>query len=77
MGNRAYMDADTYPAQSSDVGSRTDVCFRYDTSRCFPGTVIRDDVVDPYTTIIQLDNGRVVLAEECQYSVPRKPETTP
>jgi hypothetical protein len=32
------------------------------------GTIVRDDNEPPWRTIIRLDDGRVVLASECQYS---------
>jgi hypothetical protein len=62
--------AGRFPVQSESVGARTEVCFHYDTSRRVGGTVVRDDLEDPWRTIIQLDDGPLVLATECQYTPP-------
>ena len=32
------------------------------------GKIIRNDIDEPYITLIQLDDGRVIMASECQYS---------
>jgi hypothetical protein len=32
------------------------------------GTIIRDDMEEPFRTIISLDDGRVILATECMHS---------
>ena len=68
MGVQANITADKFPQQGEWAGKRTRVCFHSDTSRILMGTVVRDDKEDPYLTIIQLDDGRVVLATECQHS---------
>jgi hypothetical protein len=67
MGVHVNIGFDKFPAQGQWRGCRTRVCFNYE-SRWLMGTVIRDDREDPGLTIIQLDDGRVVLATECQYS---------
>ena len=68
MGNVANIDHKNWPKQGSWLGKRTRVCFHYDTSHIVLGTVVRDDVEKPWVTIISLDDGRVVLASECQHS---------
>ena len=50
------------------VGSRVEVCYHYDTSKCHYGTIVRDDLEEPFETIIKLDNGRYLRAVECQFS---------
>jgi hypothetical protein len=67
MGVKGYIDADKYPKQGTFVGKRVRVCFNYDTSRQFPGVILRDDAEEPGLMIISLDNGRAVLSTECQY----------
>ena len=62
---------DKWPKQGSHLGKRVDVCFHYDTSRRVKGTIVRDDAEEPHITIISLDSGKVVLATECQYSLPK------
>lgn len=46
------------------------MCFHYDTAHVLPGTVVRDDTEEPGKMIIRLDDGRVLLSTECQYSFP-------
>ena len=50
------------------VGARVEVCFHYDTRKKCMGTVVRDDLEEPFETIIKLDDGRYVRAVECQFS---------
>jgi hypothetical protein len=68
MGVVANVGIDQMPKQGSWLGRRTRVCFNYDTSRTVMGTIVREDDEAPFVTIISLDDGRVVLASECQYS---------
>ena len=74
-----YIDTITYekfPKQKDEnykypqfkVGSRVEVCYHYDTSKCHYGTIVRDDLEEPFETIIKLDNGRYLRAVECQFS---------
>ena len=67
MGCINTITANRFPRQR-DVGCRVEVCFHYDTRQTQFGTIVRDDIEEPYLTIIQLDSGRFVLATECQYS---------
>ena len=59
-----------FPRQGSYLGKRVRVCFHYDTADWTSGTVVRDDAEEPGRTIIRLDDGRYVLATECQYTPP-------
>lgn len=77
MGNRDNISYDQFPKQGSHLGRRVEVCFHYNTSRLLGGTVIRDDHEEPWVTIIALDDGRYVLADECQYHVPAASPKTP
>ena len=56
------------------VGARVEVCYHYDTSKKHYGTVVRDDIEEPFETIIKLDNGRYIRAVECQFSYVREKE---
>lgn len=69
MGCVATITAEKFPQQSDRVGTRVEVCFHYDTSARFDATVIRDDLETPWQMILQLEDGRVVLGSECQYSL--------
>jgi len=57
-----------FPKQGTYLNKRVDVCCDCNTRNTIPGIIVRDDAEEPYTTIIKLDNGKYVLATECQYS---------
>ena len=57
-----------YPEQHSDKGGSAEVLFHYDTNNSLKGTIIRDDNEKPFTTLILLEDGRIVNGKECQYS---------
>lgn len=69
MGVCAEISFDTFPEQGGWVGKRVTVCFHYDTSKPIGGEIIRDDLTAPHRMVIRLDDGRVVLSDECQYQV--------
>jgi len=69
MGVSANISAEKFPRQGSHTGLRVLVCFNYDTSRTFPGVVVRDDAEEPGRMIIKLDDGRYVLSTECQFTL--------
>ena len=50
------------------LGKHVKVCYHFDTSKMHSGVIVRADREEPFQTIIALDNGRYVLATECQYS---------
>ena len=76
MGCIDTITYDKFPKQKDEnykypefkVGSRVKVCYHFDTSKCHYGTIVRDDLEEPFETIIKLDNGRYLRAVECQYS---------
>lgn len=74
MGCVKNISFDRFPKQADEnykypqLGKRVKVCYHYDTSKFHLGTIVRDDIEEPYETIIQLDNGRFLRATECQYS---------
>ena len=69
MGYVKTITATTFPEQGPFVNRRVDVCFHYDTSKQIPGTIIRYDCEEPFETLIKLDDGRVLRAVECQFSL--------
>jgi hypothetical protein len=69
MGIVENIRAHRFPRQSNYLGARVVVCFHFDTSMTIDGTVIRDDMEAPWQLIIRLDDGRHVLATECQYKL--------
>lgn len=68
MGIVKGISFEEYPEQGSLLHKRVSVCFNYDTENRHEGTCIRDDMTEPFRTIFQLDNGRVIDATECMYS---------
>ena len=81
MGVVANIDYDRYPKQNQSelygVGARVRVCYRYDTTKCHDGTIVRCDEEAPYETIIQLDNGWFLRACECHYCAIDSKEADP
>ncbi|ENZ77970.1 MULTISPECIES: hypothetical protein [Ralstonia] len=67
MGTKANITAMEFPKQGGHAGKRVEVCFQQDTTRVIEGVVLREDVEEPFRTIIHLDDGRVVLDTECQF----------
>lgn len=73
MGCVSTIDFDKFPKQADQnykypkLGKRCEVVFHYNTSRPLMGTIVRDDIEEPYETIIKLDDGRYIRGTECQY----------
>jgi hypothetical protein len=74
MGCVENITADKFPKQGKWLGLRATVIFFYG-GREIGGRIVRDDIEEPFKTIIALDDGRFVLAGECQYST--VPEARP
>lgn len=66
MGCIHNITAAEFPQQSKLKGAAVRVCFHYDTRTEVKGKIVRDD---EHQTIIALEDGRYVLATECQYSI--------
>ena len=70
MGCIDTITYDKFPKQKDEnyiyprfkVGSRVKVCYHYDTLKYHYGTIVRDDLEEPFETIIKLDNGRYLRA---------------
>lgn len=75
MGCVNNISYDKFPKQADNdykyprLCKRVKVCYHYDTSKFHYGVIVRDDIEEPYETIIALDNGRFLRAVECQYSI--------
>ena len=74
MGIEKNINFTSFPKQGAHVGARVRVVFQYDTTLYMTGTILRDDAEAPFRTIIKLDDGRLVLSTECQYSLVRTVE---
>lgn len=71
MGCVKNISYESFPKQGLYVGKPVNVCFNYDTTKCLPGVIVRDDYEEPWLGIIALEDGRYVLTTECQYSIVR------
>lgn len=67
MGVNAFIKHDQFPKQGKYHGKKVKVCFHYDTQNSVNGVCVRDDIGDPGITAFRLDDGRFVLATECQW----------
>ncbi len=67
MGIVETIDFNNFPKQG-DVGQRVKVIFKFDTTQQRFGTIVRDDLEEPFEMIIALDNGQYVRSTECQYA---------
>ncbi|HEC60817.1 MAG TPA: hypothetical protein ENI27_01020 [bacterium] len=67
MGVEKNVGLNKMPRQGTHLGIRVKVCFNDDADNTIGGRVIREDMEEPFRTIIALDDERVVLATECQY----------
>lgn len=70
MGVQKNVGFAEFPEQGTWVGKRAEVCFRYDTKNKIGATCVRDDREEPHLCIFKLDDGRYVLATECQHTHP-------
>lgn len=76
MGYVKNITHDKFPQQKDKdykypqfaVGAKVNVCYHYDASKTQIGTIVRDDLEEPFETIIKLDNGRYLRGTECQFS---------
>lgn len=84
MGCVNTINYDNFPKQKDEnyiypeyaVGVRVEVCYHYDTTKTHLGTIVRDDIEEPYETIIKLDNGRYLRGCECQFRYIRGDKTS-
>ena len=68
MGVEFNVSFSKFPKQGEWLGKRTRVCFNYDTDNIIWGIIVRDDIEQPFKTIIKLDDNRYILATECMHS---------
>jgi hypothetical protein len=67
MGVVDNITHDRFPKQGSHQFMRAEVLFHFDTGHRLFGVIVRDDAEAPWRTVIALADGRVVLADECQF----------
>jgi hypothetical protein len=66
MGSYENITIEKMPKQG-ELGRFVRVIFHGNTSLMIGGNVVRDDLEDPFLTVIHLNDGRYVLGTECQY----------
>ena len=71
MGCIKNIAFDKFPKQKKEdglfyIGQRVKVIYHYDTTKFHFGTIVRNDIEEPFETIIKLDNGRYLRDVECQ-----------
>jgi len=73
MGVHKNIGFEKFPKQGKVLGDKVWVAFHYQPDKKIEGVIVRDDMDDPYRTIIKLNDGRHVMAKECHYSfaIPR------
>ena len=67
MGIEKNVGFDVFPKQGNLLSKAVEVCFDYYTARNLRGKIVRDDIEEPYLTIIELENGKYIMGTECQY----------
>ena len=71
MGCVDTISISTFPKQHRTLHARVKVCFHYDAEHMIGGTIVREDIEEPFDMIIRLDDGRYVRGVECQYQYER------
>ena len=61
------VDGFKLPEQRSYLNKRAGVCFHFNSNCELDGKIVRADKTEPFRTVIQLDDGRVVYDTECQF----------
>lgn len=69
MGCHKNISYDKFPDQGSLLNKEVEVCFWYDTSKLLRAKCVRDDRQEPYRALFMLEDGRIIDATECQYSL--------
>ena len=77
MGVCKNVGFERFPRQGCNLQRSVRVCFGYDTARTTTAVCVRDDIEFPCVTIFRLEDGRHVLATECQWSALQPPGETP
>ena len=67
--NYDNIDHHRFPEQGKLLGMPVKVTFHNNIQEIADGEVVRNDVEDPYRTIIKMADGRYVMANECQFTI--------
>lgn len=69
MGIVSTIGKGKFPKQGGNLNQHVKVCYNYDVNQIDLGRILRNDIEEPFRTIIMLSDGRLILADECQYSL--------
>lgn len=69
MGVHQSVGYNKFPKQGANLDKRVSVYFGYDLDRIVEGVIVRDDMEQPFLSIIKLADGRYVMSTECMYSI--------
>jgi hypothetical protein len=74
MGHHPNIIPTSFPIQGRGLGKRVEVALHGPKIGYFHATIVRDDMVSPFVTLLRLEDGphegQFVLATECLYSAP-------
>lgn len=68
MGVHPNVGVNDFPKQGDWLNKEAKVMFNFDSSTMLRGVIVRDDMEEPFLTLIKLEDGRVIRSAECQYS---------
>lgn len=69
MGVHPNVGVNKFPKQGDWLNKEAKVMFNFDSSTMLKGVIVRDDMEEPFLTLIKLEDGRVIRSTECQYSL--------
>ncbi|PEJ68687.1 hypothetical protein CN680_26045 [Bacillus pseudomycoides] len=69
MGVHPNVGINKFPKQGDWLNKEAKVMFNFDSSTMIKGVIVRDDMEEPFLTLIKLEDGRVIRSTECQYSL--------
>lgn len=66
MGNHINITATKFPKQGQQLGKAAKLIFHYSNPE-IDAVVVRDDIESPFITAFKTEDGRFILATECQW----------
>lgn len=69
MGVHPNVGLNKFPKQGGWLNKEAKVMFNFDSSTISKGVIVRDDMEEPFVTLIKLEDGRIISSTECQYSL--------
>ncbi|HDR6319134.1 TPA: hypothetical protein QCU53_006103, partial [Bacillus thuringiensis] len=69
MGVHPKVGLNKFPKQGDWLNKEAKVMFDYDGSTMTTGVIVRNDMEEPFITLIKLEDGRIIRSSECQYGL--------